>query len=124
MNTNTLGYICLVLTQHIGNHIKDNIDDNLKCMVRILGKHGNCNRIEFGSTLWNSVHGCLISFPSSAAHKDLLEIHQYQAANVTICTEMNIPKYALLAELGWEPINAFLDQRVSFFFRFSKNIKR
>ena len=124
MNTNTLGYICLVLTQHIGNHIKDNIDDNLKCMVRILGKHGNFNRIEFGSTLWNSVHGCLIWFPSSAAQKDLLESHQYQAANVTIRTKMKIPKYALLAELGCEPINAFLDQRVSLFFRFSKNIKR
>jgi uncharacterized protein (DUF1330 family) len=118
MNTNTLGYICLVLTQHIGNHIKDNIDDNLKCMVRILGKHGNFNRIEFGGTLWNSVHGCLISFPSSAAHTDLLESHQYQAANVTIRTKMNILKYALLAEQGWEPINAFLDQKVSLFFRF------
>jgi uncharacterized protein (DUF1330 family) len=124
MDTNTLGYICLVLTQHTGNHIKDNIDDILNGMIRILGKHGNFNRIEFGSALWNSVHGCLISFPSSAAHKDLLVSHQYQAASVTICTEMNIPKYALLAELGWEPFNAFLDQRVSFFFRFSKNTKR
>ena len=45
MNTNTLGYICLV-TQHIGNHIKDNIDDKLNGMIRILGKHGNFNRIE------------------------------------------------------------------------------
>jgi hypothetical protein len=52
MDTNTLGYICLVLTQHIGNHIKDNIDDNLNGMIRILGKHGNFNRIEFGSALW------------------------------------------------------------------------
>ena len=34
---------------------------------------------------------------------------------------MNILKCALLAELRWEPINAFLDrQRVSFFLRFSK----
>ena len=34
---------------------------------------------------------------------------------------MSIPKCALLAELGWEPINAFLDrQRFSFFLRFSK----
>jgi hypothetical protein len=50
-----------------------------------------------------------------AAQKDLLENLQYQAANVTIRTKMNIPKCALLAELGWEPINAFLDrQRVSF----------
>ena len=102
MNTNTM-YLgvyfsrSLKLTQHIGNHIKDNIDDILNGIVRILGKHGNFHRIELGSALWNSVHGCLISFPSSAAHKDSLESHQYQAANVTICTEMNIPKYALLA---------------------------
>jgi hypothetical protein len=65
--------MCLVLAQLIGNHIKDNIDDNLNGMIWILGKHGNCNRIEFGSALWNSVHACLISFPSSAAQKDLLE---------------------------------------------------
>ena len=39
----------------------------------------------------------------------------------TIGTEVNIPKCAILAELVWEPINAFLDrQRVSFFLRFSK----
>jgi hypothetical protein len=113
--------------QHIGNHIKDNIDNKLNGMIRILGKHGNFNRIEFGSALWNSVlrptaaHGCSVWFPSSAAQKDLLESLQYQAANVTIRTKMNIPKCALLAELGWEPINAFLDrQRVSFFLRFSK----
>jgi hypothetical protein len=34
---------------------------------------------------------------------------------------VNIPRCALLAELGWEPINTFLDrQRVSFFLNFSK----
>jgi hypothetical protein len=113
-------------TQHVSNDIKDNIDNKLNGMIRILGKHGNINRIEFGSALWNSVlrptaaHGCLIWFPSSAAQKDLLESLQYQAAKITIRTKMNIPKCALLAELGWEPINAFLDrQRVSFFLRFS-----
>ena len=45
--------MCLVLAQLIGNHIKDNIDDNLNGMIWILGKHGNCNRIEFGSALSN-----------------------------------------------------------------------
>jgi hypothetical protein len=50
----------------------------LNGMIRILGKHGNFNRIEFGSALWNSVrrpttHGCSIWFPSSAAQKDILE---------------------------------------------------
>jgi hypothetical protein len=121
----------LKLTQHIGNHIKDNIDKKLNGMIRILGKHGNFNRIEFGSPLWNSVlrpttaHGCSIWFPSSAAQTDLLESLQYQAAKITIRTKMNIPKCALLAELGWESFNAFLDrQRVSFFLRFFQNIKQ
>lgn len=42
-----------------------------------------------------------------------------QMLQFTICTKMYIPKCALLAELGWELINAFLDrQRVSFFLRF------
>jgi len=66
-------------TQHIGNHIKDNIDSKLNGMIRNLGKHGNFNRIEFGSTLWNSVlrptavHGCSIW----QRKKDLLESRQY-----------------------------------------------
>jgi hypothetical protein len=39
----------------------------------------------------------------------------------TIDIKVNIPKCAMLAELGWEPINVFLDrQRVSVFLRFSK----
>jgi hypothetical protein len=42
-------------TQHIDNHNKDNIDNKLNGMIRILGKHGNFNRIEFGNALWNSV---------------------------------------------------------------------
>ena len=64
-------------TQHIGNHIKNNIDNKLNGMIGNLGKHGNINRIEFGSAFWNSVlrptaaHGCSIWFPSSAAQKDL-----------------------------------------------------
>jgi hypothetical protein len=104
-------------TQHIGNHFKDKLNG----MIRILGKHGNFNLIEFGSALSNSVlrptaaHGCSIWFPSSTAQKDLLESLQYQAAKITIRTKMNIPKCDPLTELGLEPITAFLDrQRVSF----------
>jgi hypothetical protein len=33
-----------------------------------------------------------------------------QAVTITIRIKMNNPKCALLAELGWEPINAFLDR--------------
>jgi hypothetical protein len=95
-------------------------------MIRILGKHGNFNGNECGSALWNSVlrptaaHGCSVWFPSSAAQNDLLESLQYQAAKITTRTKMNIPKCALLAKLGWEPINAFLDRQiVPLFLRFS-----
>ena len=125
MNTNTLGYICLVLLNplNIGNHIKDKLNG----MIRILGKHGNFNLIEFGSALCNSVlrptaaHGCSIWFPLSTAQTDLLESLQYQAAKITIRTNMNIPKCDPLAELGLEPITAFLDrQRVSFSLRLTK----
>jgi hypothetical protein len=36
-------------------------------------------------------------------------------------TNMNIPKSALFLELGWEPINDYLDrQRVSYFARIKK----
>jgi hypothetical protein len=49
-----------------------------------------------------AAHGCSVWFPSTAAKTDLLESLQYQATKITIRTKMNIPKYALLAELGWE----------------------
>lgn len=45
----------LKITQNIGHHIKDNLNNNLNGMIRILGKHDNFHRIESGSALWNSV---------------------------------------------------------------------
>ena len=49
--------------------------------------------------------------PSSAAQTGLLASLQYQAAKITIRTKINILKCALIVELGWEPINAFLDRQ-------------
>jgi hypothetical protein len=41
--------------------------------------------------------------------------------NVLYKCKLDIPISALLLELGWEPINAFLDrQRISYFSRFSE----
>ena len=90
-------------TQHIGNHIKDKLND----MIRILGKHGNFNIIEFGSALCNSVlrptaaHGCSIWLPSSTAQKDLLESLQYQAAKIAIRTKMTFRNVIHLQNLDW-----------------------
>ena len=93
-------------------------------MVRILGKHDEFNRVEFGNALWTSVirpciaHGCSIWLPSPEAQRNLLQSIQYKAAKIILRTKMNIPISALLLELGWEPINAFLDrQRISYFSR-------
>jgi len=90
MNTNTLEYIfsqSLKPTQHIGNHIKDNIDNKLNGMIRIWGKHGNFHRIEFSTMPYMAVqYGFL------RQQRKLLESLQYQAAKITIRTKMNIPK--------------------------------
>ena len=49
----------------------------------------------------------------------MLQSMQYKAAKITIRSKLNVPISALLLELGWEPINNFLDrQRVSYFARF------
>jgi hypothetical protein len=48
----------------------------------------------------------------------MLETWQYKAAKLIFYTNMTIPKSALFLELGWEPINDFLDrQRISYFSR-------
>lgn len=52
----------------------------------------------------------------SQSDKDILSGAQYKAAKITLKTKVNVPKSSLLAELGWESINDFLDrQRVSYF---------
>ena len=50
--------------------------------------------------------------------KGMLETWQYKAAKLIFNTNMTIPISALFLELGWEPINDFLDrQRISYFSR-------
>jgi hypothetical protein len=114
-------------THHILKYLKENFINKLNGMVRILEKHGNFNRVEFGNALWTSVirpciaHGCSIWLPSSEAQRTLLQSIQYKAAKIILRTKINIPISTLLLELGWEPINAFLDrQRISYFSRFSE----
>jgi hypothetical protein len=64
---------------------------------------------------------CSIRFPSSEAQRNLLQSIQYKAEKIVLRTKINIPISALLLELGWEPINRFLDrQRISYFSRFSE----
>ena len=93
-------------------------------MTKLSGEHGTFNRISFGDALWNSVirpsisHGGVVWLPSSISSRGLLESWQYKTAKLIFNTNMNVPKSAFLLELGWEPINDFLDrQMVSYFSR-------
>jgi hypothetical protein len=70
-------------THHILKYLKENLENKLNGMVRILGKHGEFNRVEFGNALWTSVirpciaHGCSMWRPSSEAQRNLLQSIQY-----------------------------------------------
>jgi hypothetical protein len=59
-------------------------------------------------------HGCSIWLPSSEAQRNLLQSIQYKAAKIILRTKINIPISALLLELGWEPINAFLEMGLKY----------
>jgi hypothetical protein len=117
----------LKFTYHIEAFIKENVQKKLNYMTRILGKHGNFNRISFGDSLWSSIirpsiaHGCAVWFPSAISSAQNIESLQYQAGKIILKTKMSFPKSALLSEFGWEPINEFLDrQRVNYFARFDE----
>ena len=40
---------------HIETFIKENVQKKLNYVTRILGEHGNFNRISFGDSLWTSI---------------------------------------------------------------------
>jgi hypothetical protein len=40
---------------HVQTYIKDNMDNKINFMSRILAEHDNFNRVEFRDALWNSV---------------------------------------------------------------------
>ena len=109
-------------THYILKYLKENLENKLNGMVRILGKHGDYNRVEFGNALWTSVirpciaHSCSIWLPSSEAQRNLLQIIQYKAAKIILRTKINIPISALLLELGWETNQCFFRQAENFLF--------
>jgi hypothetical protein len=54
-------------------------------MTRILGEHGDFNRISFRDSLWTSIirpsiaYGCAVWFPSEISSAQNIESLQYQA---------------------------------------------
>lgn len=56
--------------------------------------------------------------PLTKSSKDVLDSWQYKTAKVIFQTKLNIPKSALLLELGWKPVSAFIEkQHLSYFKR-------
>jgi hypothetical protein len=55
--------------------------------------------------------------PLSETCKQALESWQYRAAKIVIKTRMNIPKAALLIELGWEPILDFINRQEVLYYK-------
>ena len=45
----------LKFNYHINSYVKENADQKLNYSIRILGEHGNFNRLSFGDALWHSV---------------------------------------------------------------------
>jgi hypothetical protein len=42
----------LKFNYHINSYVKENADQKLNYCIRILGEHGNFNRLSFGDALW------------------------------------------------------------------------
>ena len=56
--------------------------------------------------------------PLFQTSKDPLDSWQYKAAKIILRTKFNLPKAAILLELGWEPLSVFIDrQRISYYKR-------
>ena len=58
--------------------------------------------------------------PLSTTIKEALESIKYRAAKIAQCTKLNTPRSAVLLELGWEPISAFIDRQNTYFRRLSE----
>ena len=104
-------------------YLKENFEKKYNYIINQLGEHGSFNRISSGDASWKYIiaHGCTVWIPYSNANIASIESWQYKVAKLILITNMNIPKSALFVELGWEPINNYLDrQRVSYFARIKK----
>jgi hypothetical protein len=96
--TNEYKYLGVYVTRtlksnyHVQTYIKDNMDNKINVMSRILAEHGNFNRVEFGDALWNSVlrrsisHCCGAWLTSSKVIEDLLSSIQFRAAKIIMKT--------------------------------------
>ena len=114
---------------HINTFIQEKAENKINGLIRLLNDHGDFNRIEFGSAIWQSVilpsvsHGCSVWFSTSISDTNILESLQYQTARAIMKIRSYPLKCALIRELGLIPIQDFLNrQRFAYFSRF-KDLK-
>ena len=55
--------------------------------------------------------------PLSQASKDSLDSWQYKAATIILRRKLNIPKAAILLELGWESLSVFIDRQIISYYK-------
>jgi hypothetical protein len=55
--------------------------------------------------------------PLSQARKDSLDSWQYKAATIILRRKLNIPKAAILLELGWESLSVFIDRQIISYYK-------
>ena len=82
---------------HVNTFLKEKDCGQINYMTRVLEKHGDVNRINFGDAQWNYfirpsiTHTCAVWKPLSQVSSDLLDSWQYKAALVICHTNLNIP---------------------------------
>ena len=60
---------------HINTYLKSKSENQMNYLIRILGEHGDFNRVNFGEALWKNVirpsltHACAVWMPLSSSSK-------------------------------------------------------
>ena len=79
---------------NVNCYLKERVNNQLNYLTRILGEHGDFNRINLGEALCISVirpsltHGCAIWVSLSSTSKEALESMQYHAAKIVLRTNI------------------------------------
>ena len=79
---------------NVNCYLKERVKNQLNYLTRILGEHGDLNRIHLGEALCISVispsltHGCAIWISLSSTNKEALESMQYHAAKIVLRTNI------------------------------------
>ena len=114
---------------HVTKYLKPKCDRLYGYICATLSSHLDINRVEFGSTLWNSVvvpaltHGCSIWFNDYLSLTYKINSMQYKCAKAVMKLNCNPARGALLGDLGWLPLTYIMDNiRVKYLVRLKTEV--